>query len=107
MPVVRSFRHGRLRTHFIYSTYTLESLIVNVLKHPVILTVSTGRCGTVYLYNILKQSKNRCSILHESATAHEMKPAVYHRCFEKETQKRMREDGAIMNSIGEIARLAD
>lgn len=57
---------------------------------PLTLTVSPGRCGTVFLQKLFSKSfGDRGVFLHEHLSAHAAQPALHHRCFDENSQLRM------------------
>jgi hypothetical protein len=71
-----------------------------VTRHPITLTVSTGRAGTTFLYETFKQNyPTNGSFSHELLHAMVVKPALYHRPFDQETKQKILAEPIIQDLI--------
>jgi hypothetical protein len=59
------------------------------MSYPLTLTLSTGRCGTTFLYNTFRPDHEALHVSHESLHANLAGPALYHRAYDKATQQEM------------------
>ena len=50
--------------------------------NDIIITISTGRTGSVYLYNLIRANYACKNVFHELVLPHDSKTAIYHRCFD-------------------------
>jgi hypothetical protein len=61
-----------------------------MIRHPITLTVSTGRAGTTFLYKTFTENyPTGCSVSHELLHGMVVKPALFHRPFDRETKEKI------------------
>jgi hypothetical protein len=78
------------------------------MPYPIVLTISTGRCGTTFLHRSFQNTPqlNAC-VFHENLHANVAKPAFYHRAYSEDLQKVMLDNLAISKQIEKWLELAN
>ncbi|MCA9079623.1 MAG: hypothetical protein KDA58_03650 [Planctomycetaceae bacterium] len=100
MPALQSQPHGPLLR-------ALRAEYSGVRLHPITLTVSPGRCGTVFLHKLFSQHFfGQGEFLHESLSAHDAQPAIFFRCYDSQIQEQMLTCPAIQSELRRILELA-
>ncbi|AIE74688.1 MULTISPECIES: hypothetical protein [unclassified Synechocystis] len=78
------------------------------MANPIVLTISTGRCGTTFLYKSFQNIPQlNAYVFHESLHANVAKPAMYHRSYTSNLQKTMLDNLSISRQVEKWLELAD
>lgn len=78
----------------------LIRLYAQASLHPIVMTVSPGRCGTVFLQEWFRSAYGDEGVfLHEHISAHAAQPALHFRCYDEASQRRMLAVDGIYNEV--------